>query len=111
LNDSILNILLNKLQATPAQHLEIKVGEKTLLNYIGEYTLGPNFIITTSVDSGRIFVQATNQPKFEIFCEKPDYFFLRQVDAQITFKRNQSGIVDQLVLFQAGRSSVAQKTK
>jgi CubicO group peptidase (beta-lactamase class C family) len=111
LNDSILNILLNKSQTAPMQRLAIVVEEKTLLNYVGEYTLGPNFVITTSVDSSRIFVQATNQPKFEIFCEKPDYFFLRQVDAQIEFKRNQSGRVDQLVLFQAGRSSVAKKTK
>jgi CubicO group peptidase (beta-lactamase class C family) len=111
ITDSILNILFNKVAAVPFQRVARPVEEKILLNYVGEYTLAPDFIITATTDGGRIFVQATNQPKFEIFCERPDYFFLQRVEAQIEFKRNQAGIVDQLVLFQSGKSSVAKKTK
>jgi CubicO group peptidase (beta-lactamase class C family) len=111
ITDSILNILLNKVAAVPVQRVARPVEEKILLNYVGEYTLAPDFIITATIDGGRIFVQATNQPKFEIFCERPDYFFLQRVEAQIEFKRNQTGMVDQLVLLQAGKSSVAKKTK
>ncbi len=47
--------------------------------------------------------QATNQPKFPIFAESPTEFFLKVVDAQIEFVKNDKGEVTQLILHQGGR--------
>jgi hypothetical protein len=44
----------------------------------------------------------TGQPKVEIFAESETKFFLRVVDAQITFVKDEKGQVTHLVLNQNG---------
>ena len=47
--------------------------------------------------------QATNQPKFPIFAESPTKFFLKVVDAQIEFVKNEKGDATAMILHQNGR--------
>lgn len=47
--------------------------------------LGPNFAIRISREGDHLFEQATGDPKFEIFPESEKDFFLKVVDAQISF--------------------------
>ncbi len=47
--------------------------------------------------------QATSQPKAPIFAESDTKFFLKVVDAQIVFVKNEKGAVTHLILFQGGR--------
>jgi len=53
--------------------------------------------------------QATGQPKFPVFAEKKDLFFLKVVDAQIEFFRNDAGAIERLVLYQSGQKIPALK--
>jgi CubicO group peptidase (beta-lactamase class C family) len=108
---NIADILLDKPYAIPTSRKVIDVPEPTLLEYVGEYSLSPNFILNVTVESGKLFVQATSQPKFEVFCEKADYFFLKVIDAQLEFQRTANGKVDQVILHQGGKNSTAKKTK
>jgi serine-type D-Ala-D-Ala carboxypeptidase/endopeptidase len=85
------------LMKPPKEHKEISVDPKLLPGYVGRYQLAPNFIITVTQEAGRLFAQATNQPKFEIFPESAHDFFYKVVDAQITFEP------EALVLHQNGR--------
>ena len=55
--------------------------------------------------------QATGQGKVEIFPSSPTEFFLKVVDAQITFVKDASGAVTQLVLHQGGRDMPGKKLK
>jgi len=55
--------------------------------------------------------QATGQEKVEIFPSSETEFFLKVVDAQITFVRGPGATVDQLVLHQGGRDTPAKKRK
>ena len=55
--------------------------------------------------------QATGQSKVEIFPSSPTEFFLKVVDAQITFVKDASGAVTQLVLHQGGRDMPGKKIK
>jgi hypothetical protein len=55
--------------------------------------------------------QATGQPAFEIFPSSPTEFFLKVVDARITFVKDASGAVTQLVLHQGGRDMPAKKIR
>jgi hypothetical protein len=79
--------------------------------YAGEYELGPGFILTVTVEGERLMTQATGQSKVEIFPSSPTEFFLKVVDGQITFVKDASGYVTQLVLHQGGRDVPAKKIK
>lgn len=88
--------------AAPKERTEIHVDPKILDSYVGTYQLTPNFSITISREGDRLFEQATNQPKFEIFPEGDKDFFLKVVDAQISFVTDSAGHVTSLVLHQGG---------
>jgi hypothetical protein len=49
--------------------------------------------------------QATNEPKFPLFPESDAKFFLKVVDAQLEFLKNDKGDVTSLVLHQGGRDT------
>ena len=92
------------LMPPPRQHKEIAVDPKLLDAYVGQYQLAPNFILTVTREEEKLFVQATGQPKFQIFPESALEFFLKVVDAQITFETDSTGRAVSLVLHQNGRN-------
>ena len=95
----------------PRESDEIAVAEHILETYVGEYQLAPNFSIIVTLEDGALFAQATDQSKFPIFAESETEFFYRVVDAQITFERDENGIVTSMVLHQAGRNMPGQKVR
>ncbi|MDD3558003.1 MAG: serine hydrolase [Melioribacteraceae bacterium] len=82
---------------------EITVSENILNEYVGEYELAPNFIITVRREADQLYAQATGQPEFEIYPSSETEFYLTAVEAQIKFNRNEKGKVTGLTLFQGGR--------
>jgi CubicO group peptidase (beta-lactamase class C family) len=86
----------------PKEHKQVQVDPRIFDGYVGKYQLAPNFYITITREGDRLFEQATNQPKFEIFPESDKDYFLKAVDAQITFATDASGRATELVLHQGG---------
>jgi CubicO group peptidase (beta-lactamase class C family) len=84
------------------QRTAIPVDPKILEGYVGRYQLTPTFVITISRDDDRLYEQATGQPKIQIFAEREKEFFLKVVDAQITFKTDAQGRATELILHQGG---------
>jgi D-alanyl-D-alanine-carboxypeptidase/D-alanyl-D-alanine-endopeptidase len=97
--------------AQAKQHTEIKVAPENLEIYVGEYQLAPNFKLTVTKEDDKLFVQATDQPKFQVFAESADEFFYKVVDAQITFVKDDKGQVTQLILHQGGQNIPGKKIK
>jgi CubicO group peptidase (beta-lactamase class C family) len=95
----------------PKQRAEIKVEPNVLDTYVGEYQLAPTFSIAVTREGGTLFAQATGQPKFEIYAESSSEFFLKVIDAQITFVKDDKGQVTQLILHQNGQHMPAKKIK
>jgi hypothetical protein len=91
-------------------HQVIAVDAKSLEAFVGRYVVSPAFAITITRDAGRLFLQATNQPKLELFAEKPNGFFLKEVEATITFVEDQ-GVVASLVLHQNGADVPARRER
>ncbi len=87
----------------------IQVDSKVLDSYVGEYELLPTFVISITKEENRLMLQATGQPKFEIFAETEAKFFLKVVDAQVTFVRGAKGLVTELILHQGGANQPAKK--
>jgi CubicO group peptidase (beta-lactamase class C family) len=83
-------------------HYEIKLSYDVLVNYRGDYELSPGFVLSVTVDGDRIFTQATGQSKVEIYPESETNFFLKVVDAQLDFVKDDSGRFNKVILKQGG---------
>jgi len=93
------------------ERTEAKVDPAVLKSYEGEYELAPGFVLAVTLEGNRLMTQATGQSKVEIFASSPTEFFLKVVNAQVTFVKDASGAVTGLVLHQGGRDMPAKKTK
>ena len=80
----------------------VEVDASLLDRYVGRYELSPSFAITVTREGGQLFVQATGQPRFEVFPESETKFFLKVVDAQVTFVTGAEGRAEALILHQGG---------
>jgi CubicO group peptidase (beta-lactamase class C family) len=89
----------------------VTLSEKILDTYVGEYQLSPEFTIVILREGGRLFAQATSQPRFELFAEKEDEFFVKEVPATVSFTKDENGRVTGLVLHQGGNNSPGKKVK
>jgi len=79
-------------------------------SYAGVYELAPNFNITVTVEDGKLMAAATGQSKAELYPTSATEFFLKVVDAQVTFVKTE-GTVTQLILHQNGRNMPAKKVR
>jgi CubicO group peptidase (beta-lactamase class C family) len=93
------------LRPIPQRRMEVAVDSLVLMRYVGNYELAPTFQIAVTREAARLFIQATGQPRFPIFAESDSTFFLRVVDAQITFSR------DGLTLHQNGQNLPGRKIR
>jgi hypothetical protein len=89
---------------------EIKVDEKILELYTGEYEVTPQFTFTIRKEKDRLYLQATGQEKLELFAEATTKFFLKVNDARLQFV-NESGRITKAILKQGGRTTDAMKIK
>jgi len=106
---SLLALARGQTVTLPGERQAITVAPEAMRAYEGVYELSPTFAITVSVVDGKLMAQATGQIAFELHAESADAFFLRVVDAQVTFTRDTSGAVDGLILHQGGRDMPAPK--
>ena len=92
-------------------HVEIKLEPEVLANYRGEFELSPGFVITVTLEGDSIFTQATGQSKVEIYPESETKFFLKVVDAQLEFVKDESGRFNKMILHQGGRDVEGKRVK
>jgi CubicO group peptidase (beta-lactamase class C family) len=86
----------------PAARKELTVDRTLLQKYAGKYELIPGFVIAITEEDGKLFLQATGQPKFSLFASSQTDFFLKVVDASVTFHSNEAGDTPELTLHQNG---------
>ncbi len=91
------------------QRTAIQMDSKILESYVGQYELVPTFVISITKEGEQLMLQATGQPKFEVFAESETKFFLKVVDAQVSFVKDEKGTVTQLILHQGGANQPAKK--
>ena len=88
---------------------EMKVDAAVLEKYVGRYQLAPDFILAITREGDRLYSQATGQARVEIFAEGAREFFLKVVDAQLTFVVDANGRATSVVLHQNGRNVPANR--
>jgi CubicO group peptidase (beta-lactamase class C family) len=95
---------LAKLEAPPA-----KVDPAVLDSYVGQYELGPGFILTVRREGDKLVGEPTGQPKAELVPESETRFLVALANAVVTFTKDADGRVTGLVLSQRGRDMPAKK--
>lgn len=88
---------------------EVIVPEELLKSYVGTYEFNPNFAITISKEGSQMKAQATGQDVFDIFPKSDSVFFLKVINAQITFNSDEKGDIKSLTLLQGGQEMTANK--
>jgi len=68
-------------------------------DYVGQYAYA---IVTVTREGDRLFAQLRGQRKFEIFPKSETEFFWKVVDAQVTFVKNEAGVVVKAIHRQHG---------
>ncbi|HVX39049.1 MAG TPA: serine hydrolase [Gemmatimonadaceae bacterium] len=92
------------------QRTAITLPADVLSRYVGTYQLAPNFALVVTLDGDALYAQATGQPKIRIWPESETDFFIKEVDAQISFVRDAQGTVTGLVLHQNGANIPGKKS-
>ncbi len=88
---------------------EVTVADDILQSYTGKYELAPTFILTVTKEGSQLKAQATGQPVFDVFPKSDTEFYLKVVEAQLTFNKNEAGDVESVTLFQGGRETTGKK--
>jgi CubicO group peptidase (beta-lactamase class C family) len=91
----------------PVERTAVTVKPETLAQYVGRYQMGPDFVLAVTLENGHLMTQATGQNKLEVFAESDTRFFLKAVDAQLTFGRDADGKVTHVTVHQGGQDRKA----
>jgi serine-type D-Ala-D-Ala carboxypeptidase/endopeptidase len=96
------------LAAAKTRH-ETELDPKVLDRYVGRYQIKPEGFLTVTHEGDGLFVQATNDIKCRLYPESERDFFLKIVDAQISFALGGQDRATELTLHQFGRHKVAKR--
>lgn len=102
------SIVFGEKYAVPQERKTVAVDAKLLDSYAGQYQVAPGLILSIARTASGLTFQPTGQPNAaEMFAESDSKFFLKVVDAQITFVKDADGKVTGLEFQQAGRTTKA----
>ncbi|HLL96935.1 MAG TPA: serine hydrolase [Spirosoma sp.] len=92
----------NKPAAKIADARGYQVDGKRLDQYLGDYQLAPGFVLSFKREGDRFMGQATGQPPFELSALSDTTFYLKVVEARVTFHKPVNGNVTRLTWHQNG---------
>lgn len=96
----------------PPERTAIALTASAMSPYAGSYQLTPGWTLEVTMQDGAPYVRSSlGGPAVRLWPESPTDFFVKEVDAQLTFTRDASGAVTGLVLHQFGRDRPASKIR
>jgi len=96
----------------PRRRTAIELPASALAPYVGVYELAPGLELDVTQRDGALSIRSTTGgAAARLWPESTTDFFLKEVDAQVTFARDASGTVTGLVLHQYGRDRPARKVR
>ncbi len=106
---SIFAILYDKPYELPQEKIAISLSEEILKQYTGIYEVSPELVITVTLENGKLIGKPEGQEALQLHAEKEDQFFLKEVEAQIKFTRNEKKEVSGMTLLQNGKEKSGRK--
>lgn len=87
----------------------VTIDPDTLTDYPGSYAMADGSLVSISLKKGELYLQLIGQPEVLFQPEAKDAFFTTVVAAQVTFQRDNDGLVTALTLHQNGHELLAKK--
>lgn len=107
-----LAILYQQPYQLPIEKKYIKLTDDILRQYTGLYQFNPQLSMTFTLGNNQLFVQPTNQPRFEVFAETETLFFIKDFDMQFEFRKNSvTGEFDEIIFIRNKQSMAGKKQK
>lgn len=82
--------------------VEVSLDQARLGPHVGRYSLAPGLVLTVGLENGRLWAQATGEPRHTLYPEDERSFFMKSLEAQITFEGDGAGRTTGLVLHRGG---------
>jgi CubicO group peptidase (beta-lactamase class C family) len=96
----------------PKVHKLAQVDPKIYDDFVGQYNFSiPGVTLTVTREGNHLFARLTGQDRYEVFPESETDFFYKVVDAQLTFEKDASGAVTDVILHQNGRDQKVTRVK
>ncbi len=95
------------LKTAPKTRVAVPLPAAAFDKLVGRYGMAPGMVMTIRRDGERMLGQLTGQPTVELFAESPTTFFLKVVDAQLTFTVDAEGRGTAVTLHQNGQNTTA----
>ena len=105
-NNTNAAAMLKRLEQPP-----VVVDAKVFDRYVGEYEVGPGFVLRVFREGDKFMTQATGQGQFEIFPESETVFSPRAFAAKLTFVKDADGKVTGIRVDQNGRVMLGKRIK
>ena len=93
----------------PRERTAIVLSEEILKQYTGVYEISPEFIIHVKLENGKLMGEREGQGSIQLHPEKMDFFFLKEIDAQIKFTRDKKNEVVSMTFYQKGEEKPGKK--
>lgn len=106
-HEAILRWIANR----PAEHVLAKVDPKVYDAYAGQYTLPPLAVINVTREGDRLMGEIVGQGTAQLLPESETSFFLKELDARVTFVKDATGKVTHMDVQLNGQKMQAKKVK
>ncbi len=106
-----INFVRRILYNQPVHSNEINIPDSILASYVGEYQISPESIITISKEGHQLKGFAREYGQLEIYPSTEHKFFLKALDAELEFVKDENGNVIKLLIDHQGMHVEAKKIK
>ncbi|MDQ2086961.1 serine hydrolase [Herbivorax sp. ANBcel31] len=99
---TLIDIIMGNEYELPEELVEIELDAEILEQYTGIYENAEGYNIVIKKSDGQLYAQLPGQEKIEIYPISEIEFFYKEVNAFITFKKNDDGEAEKLIFEQEG---------
>ncbi len=93
----------------PVTYTVAEVDPAIYAGFAGKYGVNDGAILTVSTQDNRLYVQPPGAPLLELHPKSATEYFLKEVDVQVSFPRDETGKTSKLVWHQNGHHIAAEK--
>jgi CubicO group peptidase (beta-lactamase class C family) len=93
-------LLFDEPYELPKERKVIALSADVLNQYVGQYGMEGGPVLAVTLEEGKLKGKLGNQPAFEMLPEGETKFFVKQVDADVEFAKDESGKVTAITLKQ-----------
>lgn len=97
------------LSTPPPKRVEVSVDPARFEGYVGRYHWTEQVALIVTTQDNRLFLQTTAGPTKQLFAESETKYFLKHVDAQITFDIDAKGQAVSVTLTENGHDTIAKR--